>query len=59
MQKTATGYELGFPLEVANTPVKAPDGTPIVVRYELSGPGADVLAPGALASLRCVGTVAK
>ena len=52
----ATGtYELGFPLEVANTPVKAPDGTPLVVRYELSGPGADVLAPGALASLRCVG----
>jgi type VI secretion system protein ImpL len=59
VQKSAAGYELGFPLEVANTAVKAPDGTPLVVRYELSGPGADVLAPGALASLRCVGTVAK
>ena len=59
VQKSATGYELGFPLEVANTAVKAPDGTPIVVRYELSGPGADVLAPGALASLRCIGVVAR
>ncbi len=58
-QKTPAGYELGFALEVANTPVKAPDGTPIVVRYELSGPGADVLAPGALAGLRCVSEVAQ
>jgi type VI secretion system protein ImpL len=52
-------YELSFPLELANTPVRAPDGTPIVVNYELSGPGASVLAPGALADLRCVGTVAR
>ncbi len=58
-QKSATGYELSFPLELANTPVKAPDGTPVVVRYELSGPGADVLAPGALASIRCTSEVAK
>lgn len=59
VQKSAVGYELGFPLEVANTPVKAPDGTPLVVRYELSGPGADVLAPGALANLRCVSTAIR
>ncbi len=58
VQKNPAGYELGFPLEVANTPVKAPDGTPLVVRYELSGPGSDVLAPGALANLRCVSTAA-
>ncbi len=58
-QKTPAGYELSFPLELANTPVKAPDGTPVVVRYELSGPGADVLAPGALAGLRCVSEVAQ
>ncbi|MGI4758267.1 MAG: ImcF-related family protein [Janthinobacterium lividum] len=57
--KSAAGYELGFPLEVANTAVKAPDGTPLVVRYELSGPGADVLAPGALAGLRCVNVAAR
>ncbi len=56
--KTAAGYELGFALEVANTPVKAPDGTPLVVKYELSGPGADVLAPGALNGLHCVSEVA-
>ena len=58
-QKTPAGHELSFPIEVANTPVKAPDGTPIVVRYELSGPGADILAPGALAGLRCVSEVAQ
>ena len=51
-------YELSFALELANTPVRAPDGTPIVVDYELSGPGASVLAPGALSGLRCVDTVA-
>ena len=58
-QKSATGYELSFPLELAHTPVKAADGTPVVVRYELSGPGADVIAPGALSTLHCVAEVAK
>ena len=57
-QKTSAGYEFTFPLEFANTPVKAPDGSPVVARYELSGPGADVLAPGSLAGLRCVAEVA-
>ena len=51
-------YDLSFALELANTPVRAPDGTPIVVDYELSGPGAAVLAPGAMSGLRCVDTVA-
>ena len=59
VQKAAAGYDLSFPLELANTPVKAPDGTPVVVRYELSGAGADILAPGALAGLRCVGEVSN
>ncbi len=58
-QKSPAGYELSFPLELANTPVKGPDGTPVVVRYELSGPGADVLVPGALAGTHCVSEVAK
>ncbi|WP_213806538.1 ImcF-related family protein [Granulicella sp. dw_53] len=52
-------YDLSFALELANTPVRAPDGTPIVVDYELSGPGAAVLAPGAMNGLRCVDTVAR
>jgi type VI secretion system protein ImpL len=51
-------YDLSFALELANTPVRAPDGTPVVVDYELSGPGASVLAPGAMSGLRCVDTVA-
>jgi type VI secretion system protein ImpL len=55
---SAGGYDLSFALELANTPVRAPDGTPIVVDYELSGPGAAVLAPGAMSGLRCVDTVA-
>lgn len=59
IQKNGASYELSFPLELANTPIKAPDGTPVVVRYELSGPGADVLAPGALASIHCTSEVAK
>ena len=56
-QKVGAAYNLSFPLEVANTPVKAPDGTPVVARFELSGPGAEVLAPGALSGLHCVGVV--
>ncbi len=59
VQKTGAGYELSFPLEVASTPVKAPDGTPLVVKYELSGSGADVLAPGALSHMQCVSNVAR
>jgi type VI secretion system protein ImpL len=54
----AGSNQLEFPLEVANTPVKAPDGTPLVVRFELSGPGAEVLLPGALSGVRCVSEVA-
>ncbi len=57
-QKTGSAYDLSFPLELANTPVKGPDGTPVVAHFELSGPGADVLAPGALGQLHCVSVVA-
>jgi type VI secretion system protein ImpL len=56
---TPNVYDLSFALELANTPVRAPDGTPIVVDYELSGPGASVLAPGSMSSLHCVNTVAR
>ena len=57
-QRTGSGAELEFPLEVSNTPIKLPDGTPLVVRFDLSGPGAAVLTPGALNGLRCVPQVA-
>lgn len=56
---TPNTYDLSFALELANTPVRAPDGTPIVVDYELSGPGASVLAPGSMSGLRCVDSVAR
>ena len=59
IQRTGAAYEVSFPLQVANTPVKAPDGTPVVARYELSGPGADVLVPGSWSGNRCVSEVAR
>ena len=57
--RTAGGLLLEFPLEVSGRPLRLPDGTPEVVRFELSGPGADVLAPGALSALPCVPSVIK
>jgi len=56
-QRGPGGTQLNFPLEVSNTPIVV-DGTPLVVQFELSGPGADVLTPGSLSSLRCVSEVA-
>jgi type VI secretion system protein ImpL len=57
--RTPAGLLLEFPLEVSGRPLRLPDGTPEVVRFELSGPGADVLAPGALSGLPCVPSVIK
>jgi type VI secretion system protein ImpL len=56
-QRTGTGAELEFPLEVSGTPIKLQDGTPLVVRFELSGSGADLLTPGAFNGLRCVSQI--
>jgi type VI secretion system protein ImpL len=57
-QRTSTGAELEFPLEISNSPIKLPDGTPLVVRFDLSGSGAQVLTPGALNGFRCVSQIA-
>jgi type VI secretion system protein ImpL len=57
-QRTNTGAELEFPLEISGTPIKLPDGTPLVVRFDLSGSGAALLTPGAFNGLRCVSQVA-
>jgi type VI secretion system protein ImpL len=53
------GALLEFPLEVSGVPLKLPDGTPEVVRFELSGPGAEFLLPGGLSGLHCVTPVVK
>ncbi len=57
--RTAAGLQLEFPIEVSGRPSTLPDGTPIVVRFELSGPGAEVLAPGGLSGQPCVMSVIK
>ena len=57
--RSAGGIQLEFPLEVSGHPLRLPDGTPEVVRFELTGPGADVLAPGGLSGLPCVPSVIK
>jgi type VI secretion system protein ImpL len=48
--------QLAIPLEVNNVQMSS-NGTPVQLKFELSGPGASLLAPGAL-NLRCVPTVA-
>ena len=58
VQRTPGGALLGFPLEVSGTPITF-EGTPLVVQFELSGPGADILTPGNLTNLRCVSEVAR
>ena len=47
-----------YPLEVSNTPIVV-GGTPLIVHIELSGPGAGLLMPGGLSSIRCVSNVAR
>ncbi len=57
--RTSAGIELEFPLQVSGRPIILPDGTAQVVRFEVSGPGAQVLVPGGLAALPCVTSVLK
>ena len=51
--------QLEFPLEVSGRQLRLPDGTPEVVRFEISGPGAAVLAPLGLYGGSCVNPVTK
>ena len=53
------GAQLEFPLDISGVPLRNPDGTPEVVRFELSGPGAEFLVPPGLSGLRCVAPVVK
>jgi hypothetical protein len=48
--------QLSIPIEVNNVQMLS-NGTPVQLKFELSGPGASLLVPGGL-SLRCVPTVA-
>ncbi len=48
--------QLVVPLEANNRPIMS-NGMPVLVKFELSGPGANLLVPGEL-GLRCVSTVA-
>jgi type VI secretion system protein ImpL len=56
-QRTAYATELDFPIEISGTPV-IQEGVPLVVRFELSGSGAELVTPGAFNGLRCVSQVA-
>ena len=51
--------QLEFPLEVSGRQLRLPDGTPEVVRFEISGPGAAVLAPLGLYGGSCGVPVTK
>jgi type VI secretion system protein ImpL len=48
--------QLVIPLEANNRPIMS-NGTPVLVKFDLSGSGANLLMPGGL-SMRCVSTVA-
>ncbi len=57
--RSAGGLQLEFPLEISGRQIKLPDGTPEVVRFVLSGPGAEALAPRGLSGGRCAAPVTK
>jgi type VI secretion system protein ImpL len=57
-QRSSGVTQLEFPLEVSGTPITL-EGTPLVIRFDLSGQSADVLTPGGLSGLRCVPQVAR
>lgn len=59
LEQSGATDRLAFPLEIANTPIKAPDGTPLVMHIELSGANVNLLMPGGLSDMRCVSNVAK
>ena len=57
-QEAGGTTELLLPLEVGGQPVKNPDGTPVVIRYEVQMSDS-VPQPSRFAVPRCVGEVAK
>lgn len=57
--RVAGGLQLEFPLEVSGRQIRLPDGTAEVVRFELSGTGAEVLGPQGLSAGTCVVPVTK
>lgn len=57
--RSAGVTKLEFPVEISGVPVTLPDGTPEIVRFELSGPGSELLTPGALSGLRCTPSLIK
>ena len=57
LEQAGAAKRLAYPLEIANTPIVV-EGTPLVVRLELSGANAGLFVPGGLGGMRCVSTVA-
>ncbi len=57
--RAGAALQLAFPLQVSGRPILLPDGTPEVVRFEITGPGASVLAPLGLYGGNCNTPVTK
>ena len=57
--RAGSALQLAFPLQVSGRPILLPDGTPEVVRFEITGPGASVLAPLGLYGGNCGISVTK
>ena len=57
--RAGSALQLAFPLQVSGRPTMLPDGTPVVVRFEITGPGASVLAPLGLYGGNCGTPVTK
>ena len=57
--RAGSALQLAFPLQVSGRPTILPDGTPVVVRFEITGPGASVLAPLGLYGGNCGTPVTK
>jgi len=58
LEQPGNPARLAYPLEIANTPIVV-NGTPLVVRIELSGPTSALLLPGGLSGLHCVSRVSR
>jgi len=56
LEQPGNPARLAYPLEISNTPIVV-NGTPLVVRIELSGPTAALLLPGGLSGPHCVSQV--
>ncbi|HTW79787.1 MAG TPA: ImcF-related family protein [Terracidiphilus sp.] len=55
VEESGATERLAIPLEANNKPIVS-NGSPVMVRFDLSGPNANLLMPGAL-GMRCVSTV--